>query len=344
MIARMLDANFNRLREGLRVIEDLVRFGLDEAALAGRIKGLRHEAGALRRAWPGETLSARDSAGDVGREQVPEPDRRADALEMLRAAFGRVQEALRAIEELGKLEAGAVGRSAGRRAKAMRYEAYALEREIVPLFDRRARLGWMRGLYLVMTDPVVGYETLAEIAVKAKVGAIQLRAKTLNGGPLLDLARRLRAITRGTRTLLFVNDRPDVAALSEADGVHLGQSDLSVADARAIAGERMLVGRSTHNLKQLRAALAEGPDYVAIGPVFGTASKSRPDPTLGLEKAGRMLRASGAVPAVAIGGIDRERLAAVLAAGFRHYALIAEVNRSAQPLAAIRRLRRRERG
>jgi thiamine-phosphate pyrophosphorylase len=339
MTARIVDANFNRLREGVRVIEDVARLGLDDAMLAGRLKQLRHAAAALRLRWPGDPLSARDSAGDVGREKIPEPARRADAAEVLGAAFGRVQEALRVVEEMAKLERPAVARE----AKALRYEAYALEREIVPLFDRRARLALMRGLYLVMTEPVSGHEKLAEIAVKEKIGAIQLRDKRRDGGLLLKIARRLRAITRGTRTLFIVNDRADIAALAEADGLHVGQADLSVADARAIVGERMLIGKSTHNTKQLRAALAERPDYVAIGPVFGTTSKSDSDPKLGLRKAKTMLLLSGSVPAVAIGGIDCDRLRSVLEAGFTHYALISEVNGSVRPEATIRRLRRLER-
>src|SRR5690606_31174676 len=147
---------------------------------------------------------------------------------------------------------------------------------------------------------------------------------------LLDLARRLRKITRGTETLFFMNDRPDLALLAEADGVHLGQHDLSVAEARRIVGGRMLIGRSTHNLAQLRRALREPPDYVAIGPVFATQSKQNPDPVLGLDRARRMLGACS-IPAVAIGGISSERLRDVLAAGFRSYALIGEVGQSATP-------------
>jgi thiamine-phosphate pyrophosphorylase len=343
MTSRIVDANLNRLAEGLRVVEDLARFGLDDAALAGRLKRLRHEAGLLRREWP-DALLARDSAGDVGRERIKEPDRRESVGEVLGAALGRVQEALRVIEELAKLDRPA----AARRAKAMRYEAYQLERELVPLFDRRAKLARLYGLYLILSEPAAGYEHLAEIAVRAKVRAIQLRAKELESGPLLALARRLREITRGSDTLLFINDRPDVARLAEADGVHVGQCDLSVADARAIVGDRMLVGKSTHNFLELRVALAERPDYVAIGPVFGTASKEQPDPTLGVEKARRMLArcmaAAPGLPAVAIGGVTAGRLPQLLAAGFGCYALIAEVNRSPRPLAAIRRLQRLDRG
>ncbi len=335
---RIIDANLNRLAEGLRVIEDICRFGLDDAPLAARLKRLRHEAGRLRRLFPARVLDARDSIGDVGRVKVKEPARREGLTLTLGASFGRVQESLRVLEELAKLSSGATAAL----AKSMRYEAYELERLVMPLFDRRERAALLRGLYLVMSDPAVGYEKLAEVAVVRKVGAIQLRAKTLEGRELLALARRLREITAGSRTLLIINDRADIARLAEADGVHLGQHDISVAEARMIVGPRALVGKSTHNRRELRRALAEAPDYIGIGPVFGTRSKANPDPTVGLEQAGALLgRAS--LPAVAIGGIEESNLAALLEAGFACYALIAHVCQAGDPDRVIRRLQKIER-
>ena len=339
MLERIIDANLNRLAEGLRVIEDSCRFGLDDAKLAGRLKRLRHEAGRLRKAFPA-ALDARDSEGDVGRVKVAEPRRRDGLLEMLGASFGRVQESLRVIEEIAKTAGG----EAAARAKAMRFEAYELERLVIPLFDRRSMAARLGGLYLVMTEPDAGYERLARLAVARRVSAIQLRDKRLEGRDLLAMARRLRRITAGSRTLFFVNDRPDVARLAEADGVHLGQTDLPPAEARRIVGPRMLIGKSTHNLAQMRAALAESPDYVAVGPIHPTDSKAVPDPVLGLKRAGRMLglaRKAG-VPAVAIGGINPETLPGVLEAGFESYALITSVGRAADPGRAIAALRRLE--
>ncbi len=338
--ARIIDANLNRLAEGLRVAEDIVRFGLDDAPLARRLKRLRHDAARLRALFPAHFLDSRDSIGDVGRVKVAEPARREGGLpRVLGASFGRVQESLRVLEELAKLASP----TAAALAKAMRYEAYELERLIVPRFDRAALAARLRGLYLILTDPAIGYEGLARLAVEHGVSAIQLRAKGMDSGPLLELARRLREITRGSATLFIVNDRPDIARLAEADGVHLGQHDLSVADARAIVGPRALVGKSTHNLRELRAALREEPDYIGIGPLFGTRSKADPDPTLGPERAARLLAAAGPLPAVAIGGIDESNLPTVLAAGFGAYALIARVGASPDPAPILRRLQRIER-
>ncbi|HPK03746.1 MAG TPA: thiamine phosphate synthase [Candidatus Sumerlaeota bacterium] len=334
---RMLDANLNRLEEGLRVVEDAARFELGDAAAAARLKRLRHDAGDLRQRFGGLT-AARDSLGDPGRRRIAEPARRPTFASVVGASFGRVQQSLRVIEELAKLEDAA----AARRAKAMRYAAYDLEKQLMPRLARHAAAARLRGLYLILSRPVAGYEKLAELAVRRKVGAIQLRAKELESAELLALARRLRAITSGSSTLFFVNDRADIARLSEADGLHLGQRDLSVADARRIVGDRMLVGKSTHNRRGLTAALREAPDYVGIGPLFTTQSKEQPDPTLGIDGAARLLRGAG-VPAVAIGGITAANLADVLAAGFRSYALIAAVCQAREPERVLRELRRRER-
>ena len=338
MRERIMDANLNRLCEGLRVIEDIARFGLDDAALAGPVKAMRLEAGRLRQTLAGGLLTARDSLGDVGRLRIKEPERRADLAAVLGASFGRVAESLRVLEELAKLTEG----GAAARAKALRYQSYELEKQLLPLVDRRQRAARLRGLYLVMSAPRVGHERLTEMAIAAGVAAIQLREKNWEGGRILELARRLRAMTRGTATMLFINDRPDIARLCEADGVHLGQGDLAVADARRIAGERMLVGKSTHNPAQLRAARAEQPDYVGIGPVFGTASKAIPDPVLGLKRAGAMRRQAG-VPAVAIGGLGGGNLAQIFEQGFTCYALITHVGQAEDPLKVMRRLKRLER-
>ena len=339
MHERIVDANLNRLAEGLRVVEDVCRFGLDETAAARRLKTLRRDATRLRVTFGMGLLSRRDSVGDPGRRRIAEPIQRTDLAAVVGASFGRAGESLRVIEEMAKL----TNPDAARLAKAMRFEVYDLAKAVLPRLDRSGKIERLRGLYLILTHPKVGYERLAEIAVRARVGAIQLRAKELGGAALLELAKCLREITRGSRTLFFVNDRPDIAALCDADGVHLGQTDLAVTDARRIVGEHVLVGKSTHNLRQMASAVRERPDYVAVGPVFATQSKVNPDPVLGLDKARRLCERAGDVPAVAIGGIDEPNLPDVLKLGVRSYALIGHVGDSPHPLATIRRLQRIER-
>ena len=193
------------------------------------------------------------------------------------------------------------------------------------------------GFYLVMTNPLTGYARCAEAAVKAGVRIIQLRMKHAARAAILKEAREIRRITRGTDTLFIVNDDPSVAAEAEADGVHVGQDDMPVAEVRRRFPSLKVVGLSTHSLAQARAAIPQGPDYVGVGPVYATPTKDIPDPTLGLATMGEMI-AAVPFPAVAIGGIDAARLPDVIAAGARNFAVVRAVCQSADPYAAIRRL------
>ena len=193
------------------------------------------------------------------------------------------------------------------------------------------------GFYLVMTNPLVGYARCAEAAVKAGVRIIQLRMKHSERVDILREAREVRRITRETGTLFIVNDDPSIAAEAEADGVHVGQDDLPPADVRARFPGLRIVGLSTHNPAQVAASRAQPIDYIGVGPVYATPTKDIPDPTLGLETMRAMIDAA-AHPAVAIGGIDATRLADVLAAGARNWAVVRAVCQSPDPYAAIRNL------
>jgi len=193
------------------------------------------------------------------------------------------------------------------------------------------------GLYLVLTDPVAGYRRCAEAAVEAGVRIVQLRMKHAPAEEVLRTAEELRAITRGTRTLFVVNDEPAIAAAAEADGVHVGQSDMAVAEVRRRFPSLGLVGLSTHNLPQVASARESRPDYIGVGPVHATPTKEIPDPTLGVATMAEMVVAAPC-PAVAIGGLDETNLAEAVAAGARNWAVVRAVCRAADPLAAIRRL------
>ena len=197
------------------------------------------------------------------------------------------------------------------------------------------------GFYLVMTNPAAGYEKCAEAAVECGVKMLQLRMKHAAREDVLAMARKVRAITAGSATRFIVNDDPSIAAESGADGVHVGQDDMPVAEVRRRWPSIGIVGLSTHNPDQARrAAEAEGdarPDYIGVGPVFATPTKDIPDPVLGVETAGRMI-ASVPFPAVAIGGINLSNLHQVISAGARNFAVVREVCSSPDPLAAIRRI------
>ena len=190
------------------------------------------------------------------------------------------------------------------------------------------------GFYLVMTNPVVGYAKCAEAAVKAGVKIVQLRMKHVSREDVLREAREVRRVTQGSDTLFIVNDDPVIAAEVGADGVHVGQDDLSPKDVRLRFPELKIVGLSTHNLNQVVAANDEPVDYIGVGPVYATPTKDIPDPTLGLGTMGAMIAASRH-PAVAIGGIDLSRIPSVLAAGAKNFAVVRAVCQSSDPYAEI---------
>jgi len=194
------------------------------------------------------------------------------------------------------------------------------------------------GLYLVMTDPVAGYEACAAAAVRCGVRYLQLRMKEAPRDAVLETARRVRAITLGSDSLFILNDDVAIAREVDADGVHLGQGDLPLDEARRLwpaPGKRF--GLSTHNELQAVMASRRSPDYIGVGPVFATPTKAVPDPILGLERMASILRSSP-VAAVAIGGIDRGNLAEVLRRGARNFCVVRAVNRQPDPGTAIREL------
>ena len=194
-----------------------------------------------------------------------------------------------------------------------------------------------------MTEPVVGYERCCEAAVKAGVRIVQLRMKDRPRDEIVAVGRALRRITAGTQTLFIVNDDPSIAAEVEADGVHVGQGDRPVPDVRRLYPSLRIVGLSTHNPEQARRAIDVRPDYIGVGPVFATPTKKVPDPTLGVETAGRMI-ASVPFPAVAIGGLNLDTLPSVLAAGARSFAVVRAVCGASDPYAAIRAIQRMAKG
>jgi thiamine-phosphate pyrophosphorylase len=191
------------------------------------------------------------------------------------------------------------------------------------------------GLYLVLTEPVAGYEACAEAAVEAGLRYVQLRRKNKPRTETLDIARRLRRITAGSATLFIVNDDVEIAADCDADGVHLGQDDMSIAAARVRwPAPGKVFGLSTHNEEQERRARELAPDYIGVGPVFATPTKEQPDPILGLERMGRIVRASP-LTTVPIGGIDRRNLPEILRRGAVNFCVLRAVNLDPDPLSSI---------
>jgi len=179
---------------------------------------------------------------------------------------------------------------------------------------------------------------LTEAATRGGAGIVQLRHKTLARGELLTLARKVREITSRSGTLFIVNDQVDIALVCEADGVHLGPDDLSLASARRIAGDRLLIGASASSPEAARAAIAAGADYVGSGPAFATPIKSEKK-VIGPGGVSAIAAAAGTGPGFAIGGIDESNLMRLTALGVRRACVIRAVADAPDPEAATRRLR-----
>ncbi len=336
---RIIDANANRAREAIRLLEDLARFSLDDAALSARAKSIRHGLTAALTASVGPKallVAERDTPGDVGTSiSVSSEFERACALELASAAGSRLGEALRAIEECLKLEAPTHSTDIER----LRYEAYELERLLLP---RLARPDPRLCVCVLLTGSLCTHhpwQRVAELAIAGGADGIQLREKELTDRELLDRARWLVERTRGTGVRVIVNDRADIAALAEADGVHLGQGDLRVADARRIVGGHRLVGVSTSNLEQARRAFAEGADMIGVGPIFASSTKPRPG-IAGLD----LIRAIASDPELAgrpylaISGIGPKEAAELAAVGCRGLAVSSAVCSAADPEKAVREI------
>jgi thiamine-phosphate pyrophosphorylase len=181
-------------------------------------------------------------------------------------------------------------------------------------------------LYVILDSALLKNSTrdCAQELAAAGVRLLQYRNKSASARKLLKTSRELVSSLESSRAVLIVNDRPDVAALSGAKGVHVGQDDLDAEQARAVVGKEMWVGTSTHNLEQFRRAAATSADYIAVGPIFATTSKANPDPVVGVELI-REVRALTDKPIVGIGGITLERAKAVIDAGADSVAVISDI-------------------
>jgi thiamine-phosphate pyrophosphorylase len=332
---RIIDAALNRAGEGLRVVEDYVRFVLDDPFLTRQTKMLRHELGQAAALVPAaDRHAARDTAADVGTHISNASEvRRGDAWDVCAASFKRTEQALRSLEEYGKL----IDAEFASRCEAIRYRLYTLEKAVDVNTLSRERLEGVRLCVLVDgRETVAQFERLVAALVDAGVGMIQLRDKQVDDRELVALARSLRELTRGTRSLAIINDRADVAAIAGADGVHLGQDDMTVKDARAIVGTRMLVGVSTHNIEQARAAVLAGANYLGAGPTFPSQTKAFDD-LAGLDYL-REVAAEIRLPTFAIGGIAADNLPEVLAAGILRVAVGAALSEAPDAGVAVREL------
>ncbi len=336
-VARLLDANANRAREALRVMEDYARFVLNDAMLCEALKGLRHDLAAATAGFMADAILHRDTPGDVGTTiKTDSESKRDDLADVVTAAGKRLGEALRAIEEFLKTVSPPDAAS----VEALRYRFYEVERRLALTLRRAGRFEDVR-LYVLITESLCRLPWLesAEQALLGGADCLQLREKDLDGAELLRRAQQLVEICRRHGAACIINDRPDIALLSGADGVHLGQQDLPAAAARKLVGREKIVGVSTHNIEQARRAVLDGADYIGVGPFFASTTKPRnfiAGPAYAREVAGSIR-----LPAVAIAGITPENVDEVMATGLRAVAVSSAVLCAESVRTAVELLKRK---
>ena len=337
-VYRIIDANFNRAREAIRVVEEFCRFVLNSGPLTERAKGLRHElSAAIDKLDAGLLISSRDTLGDVGvGKTVQNQLRRTDLNDCFTAACKRLTEALRALAEV----AGTLNPSVAQTTENLRYTAYTLEKDIVLLSSAAEKFKRVRLYVIISSNLPADVMSLTHRCMAGGADCIQLRTKDIEDDNLFALAAEFVKVCKAGDVLSVINDRADIAVATGADGVHLGQNDLPVEEARKLQLAPLIIGKSTHSLEQLRAACDKRPTYVSLGPVFSTGTKPTAEP-VGLDyikQATKVLTDTG-IGHVAIGGITVDNVVEVISAGAGSIAVCSAVTETNDPTAACRALK-----
>jgi thiamine-phosphate pyrophosphorylase len=342
-LARIFDASANRAREGLRVVEDYTRFALDDPGLTRRLKEIRHRLAEAERGLDAYLLiDARDTKEDVGTHIMTRSERvRENPRAVLAANFKRIAEALRSLEEYSKL----VDVWLAGRFEVLRYDVYTVEKLTMTAVAAHRALGDAQLMVLAGGLPTLGDLTwVVEEAIAGGADMIQYRDKGVPDRELLRRAREIRIATARARVPLIMNDRADLARLAGCDGVHLGQEDVSVRDARRVLGSAAHVGVSTHNREQLDAAVLAGASYLGVGPVFPSPTKEFSEPELAGLSYVQLAAESTALPWFAIGGIREENLDRLVESGARRIAVSSAVVQATSPRRVAARLKARLNG
>ena len=328
-IQRLIDANLNRAAEAIRLLEDLARFVIEDAGCAETCKAARHDVHIAGEAiWPDMARAwHRDTAGDLGTQlSVPTETDRSSMRDLAVAAGARAAQALRALEEVAKLECGHTNKD----LEAIRYRMYdaaaAIERRLGSTMVQQ----WPVCLLLTMSSCLRPWSEVLEAALDAGIRCIQVREKDLSDRDLVEHIHAVRRHTVPYEATVIVNDRVDVALATEADGVHLGQNDLALLDARRLCAHRLIVGISTHTVNEVLDAVKLGADYIGIGPIHQSPTKPDLIPA-GEELITQTLPCAGQMPHLVIGGLTPESISQMQPIGVQGVAVGAAICGASDP-------------
>lgn len=321
---RIIDANINRLGEGLRVLEEFARMTLNDTVMTQKLKNMRHKTVKIDAELYKELLRARDAVGDIGVNMDVEGENNGrDAQGIIAANAKRAQESLRVLEEMAKIPALKLNSEQYRKA---RFELYTIEKELIARVSRKDKLERLNGLYVIIDTEWLKGRKPADIAgrvIKGGANVIQLRSKKLSPKEFLDIARDLKEICREKGVIFIVNDSLEIALAVKADGLNVGQEDMPAVEVKKLLPVDMILGCSVRTMAEAKKAYKDGADYLGVGAIFATYTKESARP-VGLKTIGQIKKAVD-LPIVAIGGINKGNLKEVMEAGADAAAVISAI-------------------
>ncbi len=319
------------------MLEDIARFALNDSTLSAEWKNLRHEFRAvLDQLPPGWIEANRNVTGDVGTMlSTPAEGERKNLLDVAIAAGKRLTESLRVIEETIKT----VDAHLAPKIENLRYRAYDLAAKVQSQMGTGRGCQWHICVLLTESLCLKPWEEVLHAAIDGGADCIQVREKYLTDMQLIDRVQRVVMIAKPAGVSVIVNDRPDIALITGADGVHLGQTDLPIAEVRRLAGRNLIIGSSTHDLSEAKAAVEAGADYCGVGAMFPTAEKPDRIP-IGPGYLQDFIDRCPQMPHLAIGGITLANIQELIRVNVQGIAVSSAVCHAEDPEEVVAQLRR----
>ena len=334
-IWRTLDASANRSAEAVRVLEDILRFCLNDAFLSQEAKAIRHELAVIfSREDFQPRIRLRDVLRDVGvSTTVAKTPPRTEMKHVFAANAARASQSIRSLEECSRLVVPAVTAA----FEQLRYRIYTLEKAAMTIIISENRLADISLCVLLDVDrPKTEFKTLVGQLLTAGVNMIQLRDKKANTSLLCERtktitqqARQYAESTAGKKCIVLVNDRADVAVAANADGVHLGETDLPVNLARKVCGHEFIIGRTAHSIDEAKQAVLDGADYLGVGPCYPSNTKQFKE--FATDTFLRDVSEEIRLPVFAIGGITADNLDRLVRLGVKRVAIASSITDAANP-------------
>jgi thiamine-phosphate pyrophosphorylase len=326
-IYRIIDVEINRVSEGLRVIEDISRFSLENNDLSSRLRNLRHKTRKEIITLNEKLIRNRNSENDIGISisQKNKIDSKSDIKGLVTANFKRIQEGLRSLEESIKV---ANYYKISKIYEQLRFDAYTLEKDFnMELFKTARGSPLNTDLYGITGSKFSRGRSNKEVVtamINAGIKIIQYREKEKSLKVKYTECLQIRKLTKEADVTFIINDDITLAQIVDADGIHLGQEDLPLLEVRSIVGEKMILGLSTHSPEQALEAVKVGADYIGVGPIFKTYTKKNVCAPVGFEYLEWVIE-NIQIPFVAIGGIKIHNIQEIIQRKAKCIAMVTEI-------------------